>query len=273
MSQQSESLRDKIGHIIFESDSGLARAFDVALLVAIVISVLVVMAETVEPWATEHAGVLRRVEWFFTILFTAEYLLRVYSAYDPKRYMLSFYGVVDFLAILPTYLSLFIPNIHLFAVIRALRLLRMFRILKMARYIGEANTLMIALRASRAKITVFLYAVLTVVIILGTVMYLVEGREAGFSSIPMSIYWTVVTLTTVGYGDITPQSPLGRFIAGFIMILGYGIIAVPTGIVTAELTRHDETRGMKEKICRACNFKALYKEAAYCSRCGKKFDD
>jgi len=260
--------REKLGHIIFEADTPAGKAFDVGLLVAIVLSVGVAMAESVEGISLQYSSELRKLEWIFTILFTGEYLLRLYTAYSPKKYASSFFGVVDLLAILPTYASLFVTGSHYLIVIRGLRLLRMFRVLKMARYVGEADSLMKALRASRPKIVVFLYTVLTLVIILGTLMYLIEGKESQFKNIPTSIYWTVVTLTTVGYGDITPQSPFGRLVAGFIMILGYGVIAVPTGIVTAELTRGEQRLS---KSCPKCHMNSADAHAKFCSKCGAEF--
>ena len=272
--------KEKIGHIIFEADTPAGKAFDVGLLIAIVLSVVIAIADSVEWIAVEYSKELIQLEWILTILFTIEYGLRIYSAFNPRKYIFSFYGIVDLLAILPTYISLLVPNTHYFIVIRALRLLRMFRVLKMARYVSEADVLMQALKASRPKITVFLYTVITLVIVLGTLMYLIEGREGGFSNIPISIYWAVVTLTTVGYGNITPQSPLGQFVAGFIMILGYGIIAVPTGIVTAELTRsereHGHGHGQEQgqiPSCTKCKAMIIDMLANYCSRCGEPVND
>ena len=229
------SWRARAYHVVFQSDSPAGRAFDVALIGAILVSVLVVMLESVASFRDAHGVLLRRLEWAFSLLFTAEYLLRLVVVRRPMSYARSFFGVVDLLAVSPFYLSLAIPGMQFLLVIRLLRILRIFRVLKLARYLDEASTLSDALVASRRKIAVFVFTVVTVVTILGSLMYLVEGGENGFTSIPVSVYWAVVTLTTVGYGDISPATPLGQFLSTIIMVLGYGIIAVPTGIVTVEL--------------------------------------
>lgn len=264
------SLRTRIGHVIFETDTPAARTFDVLLLIAILLSVLLVILESVASIRLQAGNLLRVLEWTFTILFTVEYALRIYSARRRRRYLTSFYGAIDLLAILPTYLTLFFAGTQYFAIVRGLRLLRVFRVLKLTRYLGEASVLAQALRASREKIIVFVTTVLTLVLIIGATMYVVEGPDNGFTNIPIGIYWSVVTLTTVGYGDVSPGTPLGRFLAGAVMIMGYGIIAVPTGIVTTELTR--ATLGSERRIqsCPSCGTEHHELDAAFCRRCGAK---
>ncbi|MCB0794994.1 MAG: ion transporter [Flavobacteriales bacterium] len=252
--------------IVFGTDTPLGKLFDVVLLWAIVISVVFVMLESVAELRERYGLLLHIFEWFFTILFTLEYLLRLWIVEKPIRYAKSFFGVIDLLSILPTYLAAFLPGAHGFMVLRTLRLLRVFRVLKLVRYISEAGTLARALAASRRKILVFLSAVLALVIVFGTIMYLVESPEAGFTSIPRSIYWAIVTLTTVGYGDIAPQSVLGQFIASVIMILGYAIIAVPTGIVGVEMSKLEEP-GVE---CPTCHTAGHRSDANYCRRCGQE---
>lgn len=261
------SLRNRIGTIIFESDTPAGRAFDIALLWAILLSILVVLLESVQDIAFEYGSWLRGLEWAFTILFTIEYLLRVYSARKRMRYVRSLYGIIDLLATLPSYVALVLPTSHYFIVLRAVRLLRIFRVLKLVRYLGEAESLMLALRASQRKIAIFLYTVLTLVCIIGTLMFVVEGPDNGFTSIPTSIYWAIVTLTTVGYGDIAPQTTLGQCIASTVMILGYGIIAVPTGIVTVELSRVPSPAS-PQRICTNCGKQVGAVDAAFCQYCG-----
>jgi len=280
------SFRQRLGDIIFETDTPAARGFDVALLWAIVLSVALVLLESMTGVRDRYGDLLRGLEWGFTALFTVEYVARIYTARRPLRYVRSFYGVIDALAILPTYLSIVLVGSQYLLVIRSLRLLRVFRVLKAARYLGQAGVLVRALRASREKITVFLVTVLTLVLIIGSAMYLIEGPRNGFDSIPVAIYWAIVTLTTVGYGDIAPGTPVGKVLAGAVMILGYAIIAVPTGIVTSELTRASvwESRpaptadpglapGAGEGSggaprCDACGAGGHAADAAYCRRCG-----
>ena len=264
---EHKAWRGRLHEIIFEAETPLGRTFDVVLLMAILLSVLVVMLDSVEPIQVRYGHLLDILEWIFTVLFTIEYLARLVAVTKPFRYARSFFGLVDLLSILPTYLSLMLVGAESFLVIRILRLLRVFRVFKLVRYIGEASQLTDALRASRPKIIVFIGAVFTMVVIMGTVMYLVEGREHGFTSIPRSIYWAVVTLTTVGYGDIAPKTVLGQTIASFIMILGYGIIAVPTGIVTAEITQQ-KVRGTTRKACPGCGKEGHDEDADYCKFCG-----
>ena len=236
---------------------------------AILLSVTCVMLESVPSIKAEHGGALRVAEWFFTILFTIEYLLRLWIVQHSRSYALSFLGVVDLLAILPTYLSLFLTGSQSLAVVRGVRLLRVFRVLKLVRYVREGSQLASALYASREKITVFVSAVVCIAVIFGTVMYLIEGNESGFTSIPTSIYWAIVTLTTVGYGDVAPSTTLGRLLSGLLMILGYSMIVVPTGIVTAEMARA-ETASADLRACRNCQATRHAPDAKYCRICGAK---
>ncbi|MBN2226992.1 MAG: ion transporter [candidate division Zixibacteria bacterium] len=261
--------REIMHEVIFEADTPAGRYFDVLLIMSIVASVVAVMLDSVHGIHVQYGDILYRVEWFFTLLFSVEYVARIISVGRPWRYMTSFFGIVDLLAILPTYLSVIIPGSQYLLVIRILRVLRIFRVLKLALYISEARLLRQALRASRHKIIVFLFTVLTIVIIMGSIMYLVEGERHGFTSIPRSIYWAIVTLTTVGYGDISPQTNLGQALAAVIMILGYGIIAVPTGIVTVELSR---ARGNEQTAwaCPECGRNDHDNDAVYCKHCGAK---
>ena len=261
------ALRRRVFEIIFLSDSPPGKLFDILLLVTIGSSVLVVMLESVAVIRVGREALFHYAEWIFTILFTIEYFLRIWCVRRPVRYVTSFYGIVDLLAVLPTYLSLLVTGAGYLLVIRILRLLRLFRILKLARYVGAADLLLEALGRSRRKIVVFLYAVLTIVTICGALMYLIEGPENGFSSIPRGVYWAIVTLTTVGYGDITPNTVIGQSLSAVVMILGYGIIAVPTGIYAAELrgvmiNRHDE------KKCPECSRTGHDEDAAFCKHCG-----
>ena len=269
MAAKMSPTRERIHEIIFEADTPAGKAFDVALLVFIILSVVAVMLESTSTVAAQYGRELSAFEWLVTILFTIEYLLRLYSVRRPARYARSFFGIVDLLAILPTYLSLIIPGAQSLLVIRALRLLRVFRVLKLAQFVGEASELTAALRGSARKIIVFLGAVLTIVIIVGSMMYLIEGEANGFASIPTSIYWAIVTMTTVGYGDIAPQTPLGKILASALMILGYGIIAVPTGIVTVEIagTLRHSTR---TEACMECGGEDHASDAVFCKYCGSK---
>lgn len=261
------ALQFRLHAIIFESDTPAGKWFDVALLWAIMLSVFAVVLESVVSIRTAYGSTLRAVEWIFTVLFTLEYALRLFCVKQPLRYALSFFGLVDLFALLPTYLSLFFAGAQTLLVIRALRLLRVFRVFKLGRYVGEAQILMTALRAGRAKITVFLGSVLTIVLIIGTMMYLIEGESNGFTSIPRSVYWAIVTMTTVGYGDITPQTFLGQFLAAVLMIVGYGIIAVPTGIMTVEIAEASR-RVINPRVCRSCSAEGHDTDAVYCKRCG-----
>lgn len=261
--------RGKLHEIIFEADTFLGKLFDIVLILSIILSIIAVMLDSIASIRAGYGNILLIVEWSFTILFTIEYILRILAINIPRRYIFSFYGIVDLLAILPTYLSLFLPGTQFLLVIRVLRVLRIFRVLKFVQYISEAKMLRQALSASRRKITVFLFTVLSVVVIVGSMMYLIEGPENGFTSIPKSIYWSIVTLTTVGYGDISPNTPLGQVLASVLMILGYGIIAVPTGIVTVEFSKLKETE-ISTQSCPNCGSEGHDKDAAYCKFCGFK---
>jgi len=261
------SRRERVYQVIFGHDTRAGKAFDVSLILLIVASVIVVMLESVASVRIGQGGLLRRLEWGFTIAFTAEYALRLWCVPKAARYARSFFGVVDLLAIMPTYLSLVFPGGQALLSVRALRLLRVFRVLKLAHHVAEARVLMRALRQSRDKITVFVLAVITLVVILGSMMYLIEGSAHGFTSIPRSVYWAVVTLTTVGYGDIAPQTTVGQALAALIMIMGYAIIAVPTGIVTVELG-YASRRAKMERACAQCSSIDHDSDARYCKRCG-----
>jgi voltage-gated potassium channel len=264
-----EGWRARAHEIIYEAETPAGKAFDVALIVTILLSILVVMLESVPSIAERYGGVLRLAEWAFTVLFTVEYVLRLLCVGVPASYARSFFGVVDLLAVLPTYVSLFIPGAQALIVIRALRILRVFRVLKLVHYVSETEDLVRAMRASARKILVFLFAVVTLAVILGSLMYLVEGPEHDFTSIPKGIYWAIVTLTTVGYGDLTPQTTGGQMVASLIMILGYGIIAVPTGIVTVEMGLARRSH-VSTEACRDCSAEGHDVDATYCKFCGAK---
>jgi voltage-gated potassium channel len=261
--------RGKLHEVIYEAETPAGRAFDVALIWLIILSVAAVLLESVRGVRDRYGAALYAAEWVFTVLFTAEYFLRLVSVRRPLAYAKSFFGIVDLLAIIPTYLSLIVPGSQYLLVVRILRLLRVFRVFKLAEHLTEADVLMRALRASRRKISVFLLTVLTLVVIIGALLYVVEGEANGFTSIPMSIYWAVVTLTTVGYGDISPQTPLGRTLAAAVMIIGYGIIAVPTGIVTVELAQA-AGRGHSSQACPACSAEGHDADAVHCKYCGER---
>lgn len=262
--------RSKLHEIIYEADTPLGRIFDVILLILILLSVIFVMLESVEPIDRKYHEYLYIGEWIITIFFSLEYILRIITVKKPTRYIFSFYGIIDFISTIPLYLSFILAGSSYLLTVRALRLLRIFRILKVTRYIGEANKLTKALKNSRPKILVFLFTVLIIAIIAGTLMYLIEGEESGFTSIPRSIYWAIVTLTTVGYGDIAPTDPLGQFIAAILMIMGYGIIAVPTGIVSAEYaTADDDEVHTNTQVCSNCNELDHHDDAKYCHNCGE----
>jgi len=263
------NLRERLFIIIFESDTPAGKWFDVILIMSILLSVTAVMLDSVKSINQEYGAFLYSVEWLFTVLFTIEYILRLSCTRRPVRYVSSFFGIVDLLAILPTYISIFIPGSQFLIAIRILRILRTFRVLKLVQYMNESQLLLQALWVSRRKIIVFLFAIFTMVIIFGSFMYLIEGEENGFTSIPKSVYWAIVTMTTVGYGDISPQTDLGQILASLIMIMGYGIIAVPTGIVTAELT-HLAGQKAIHQVCRDCNCQDHEADAKFCRQCGKK---
>ena len=269
--KDNHHLKEKIHEIIFEADTPAGKAFDVVLLIMIVASVLAVMLETIPSLASRYGRLFYVIEWIFTISFTIEYFLRIYCLYRPREYIFSFFGLVDLLAILPTYLSIFISGAQSLLVIRVLRLLRVFRIFKLGHFLSEGNYLRRALRASVPKLSVFMLFVLLMVTIIGSVMYLVEGGEenTGFSSIPQSVYWAIVTLTTVGYGDITPTTDLGRFISAIVMMLGYAVIAVPTGIVSVEIFR-SKKQPLNTQACRYCGQEGHDDDAIYCKYCGER---
>lgn len=269
-----EGLRQNVWRVIFQHDTKWAKRFDIILLWLIGASVLVIMLESVEALEAKYVTLFHVLEWIFTIIFTIEYGLRIWVVRRKRRYIFSFFGIVDFLSILPTYLGLFVAGSQYLMMIRILRLLRMFRVLKMARHVGEANVLLDALRASRTKILVFVFGVLTLVCVEGTLMYLIEGRNegTGFTSIPTSIYWGIVTITTVGYGDIAPVTVLGKMMASVIMLTGFAIIAVPTGIVTAEIGRRMRVE-MDTRRCGNCGLVGHDPAAEYCKMCGKELDE
>ncbi len=259
--------RQSLHEIIFEADTPAGKLFDVGLLATIVLSVAAVILESVGWIRTHYGAILRVAEWVFTALFTLEYVLRVVSVRRPWSYVTSFFGIVDLLAILPTYLSLFVTGAQSLLVIRALRLLRVFRVFKVARYVGEVIALMGALRATRAKIAVFLLTVLILALIMGSVMYVIEGEERGFTSIPRSFYWAIVTITTVGYGDIAPQTFLGQAVAAVAMVLGYSLIIIPTGIFAMELVKTAH-KPLTTQACPDCTREGHDADAVYCKYCG-----
>jgi voltage-gated potassium channel len=283
-SEHKHNWKTKLHEIIYEADTPAGKLFDVVLLIAILASIILVMLESVNSFDEKYHVYLNISEWIITILFTIEYILRIVTVKRPLKYITSFYGVIDLLSTIPKYLSLVFVGTHALVALRALRLLRVFRILKLARYLGASNQLTSAIKASRAKISVFLFAVIIAAIIFGTIMYLVEGEENGFTNIPKSVYWCIVTLTTVGFGDIAPQTPLGQFIATIIMVLGYGIIAVPTGIVSAEYTRatdpkealsdeeheHLKSVSLNTQCCVSCLAEQHQDGAEFCHKCGHK---
>ena len=271
----ANNLKSKLHTIIYEADTPMGKLFDVVLLILILVSVILVMLESVTSIDTHYHDLLYFGEWVITIFFTVEYILRIITVKKASNYIFSFYGIIDFLSTIPLYLSFILAGSNALLAVRALRLLRVFRILKITRYMGEANKLNKALRDSKPKILVFLFAVLILSIIAGTIMYLVEGEQSGFVSIPVSVYWCIVTLTTVGFGDIAPVTPLGQFIAAIIMIMGYGIIAVPTGIVSAEYaSKKPHTVDDPEYIhvntqsCQNCNENNHNDNAEFCHKCG-----
>jgi voltage-gated potassium channel len=270
LSEQSapEGFRHRLHEIIFEADTPAGKLFDVILLWAIILSVATVLLESVPPLRERYGEALRAIEWFFTALFTVEYVLRLVSVLKPLRYARSFFGLVDLLALLPTYLSLLLPGAQSLLVVRVLRLLRVFRVLKLASFLGQAEILLTALRNSREKITVFLCGVLSTVVIMGAVMYLVEGEQNGFDSIPRGMYWAVVTMTTVGFGDITPKTVIGQFFASLLMIAGYGILAVPTGIVSVELAAAARKAHVDTQACPGCGTYGHDADAKHCKYCG-----
>lgn len=269
-----EKLKGKLHQVIFGTDTPAGKAFDIALILLIAASVLVVILESIPKVKSDYLQYFDSVEWFFTVVFTLEYLLRVWISRKPLSYVFSFFGIIDLMTVLPTYVSLLIPGAESLLVIRMLRLLRVFRIFKMVRFIHEAHLILLALQSSLRKITVFIMTVMTLVTIMGTLMYLVEGEHSGFSSIPAGMYWAIVTVTTVGFGDITPSTGLGQFIASILMLMGYAIIALPTGLVTAEFVAQKREAEGEGKIltCNNCAYVETDLNANFCKRCGESFE-
>ena len=266
-------IRSKLYVIVFGTETRIGRLFDIVLLWAILGSILVVTLESVKSLDEQYETLFAVVEWIFTILFTIEYILRIIILKKPLSYIFSFLGIIDLLALVPTYLSLFVTGGAYLVVIRAIRLLRIFRILKLSRYLSEAQMLGNALMASKYKLFVFIGTVISVVLIMGTLMYVIEGAEHGFTSIPRSIYWCIVTITTVGYGDIAPETILGQTLASVLMLMGYAIIAVPTGIVTGELVKENSKRNIvpDRKSCLSCGASTENLTAHYCDQCGERY--
>lgn len=264
----AKNWKSRLHEIIYEADTSIGKWFDIVLIFLILSSIILVILESVEPFDQEYHRFLYTAEWFITIVFSIEYIARFLSIKKPFRYVFSFYGIIDLLSTIPLYLSFIFPGSQVLIVIRAIRLLRLFRILKMVKFIGEARKLKNALWDSRTKITVFIFAIMVISIIIGTLMYLVEGEEAGFTSIPKGIYWTIVTMTTVGFGDMVPLTALGQTISVIVMVMGYGIIAVPTGIVSAEFSRQNKLIHTNTQACPNCNAHYHNDNAKYCYNCG-----
>lgn len=265
-------LRSRLYIIIFGTETKAGRLFDVVLIYVIIASVLALMLDSIAAVSQRFGGWLTLMEWAFTVLFTLEYLVRIYCSPRPLAYMRSFYGLIDLVSILPTYLGLIFPGANYVLVVRLLRVLRIFRVLKLARYMSEANVLIRSMLLARRKIFVFFFVVLVLATIFGSIMYIVEGPEHGFTSVPISIYWTIVTITTVGYGDMTPKTPLGQLVATAVMLTGYSIIAVPTGILTAELAQ-EINRERTAKTCANCNRSGHDQDAGYCKHCGSPIEE
>jgi voltage-gated potassium channel len=259
--------RARLYRIIFGTDTPAGQGFDIVLIYIILASVLLVMLDSVESFSEPYSTTFFRLEWFFTLLFTLEYLVRIYCSPRPLRYMRSFYGIIDLLSILPSYLAFFITNANFLMIIRLFRVLRVFRVLKLMRYLSEANVLLRSMKMARRKISVFFFLVIVLTSVFGSLMFVLEGPEHGFTSIPKSIYWAIVTITTVGYGDITPQTPIGQTIAALAMLTGFAIIAVPTGIITAELSLEMQ-RSRQTIRCRQCQYPGHDSDALYCKNCG-----
>lgn len=270
MTVVNNTWRSRLQEVIFESNTSAGKIFDIGLLIFIIASICVVMLDSVAALHDRYWRIFFVLEWFFTIVFTIEYILRIIAVRRPLLYMVSFLGLVDLLAIIPMYLSLFLAGAQSLLVLRALRLLRIFRIFKLTHFLSEMSFLGAALRSSAKKISIFMLVVIAVVVILGSVMYLAEPAENGFTSIPESIYWAIVTITTVGYGDIAPATPTGKFIASVIMLIGYGIIAVPTGIITTEIALMSRTKPKGHEACPACGREGHDLDAVFCKFCGEK---
>jgi voltage-gated potassium channel len=272
MAKKRTALQEKLYIIIFEADTPAGKAFDILLIISILANTVVIMAESVASIRSNHPVLLNVLVWLFVAIFSVEYLLRVWVSRNRKEYIFSFFGIVDLSAILPVYLSVLFPQALFLTVVRVFRLLRLFSILKMSRYIEESGNLLRALKASRPKIIVFLFTILFIVVMVGSLMYIIEGPENGFTNIPESMYWAVVTVSTVGYGDISPQTTPGKILSSILMIIAYGIIAVPTGIVTYELAQ-TQLLDRVTKVCPKCSKEATASEDSYCSNCGTEFKD
>jgi voltage-gated potassium channel len=266
--EKDKTWRLRLHEIIYESNTFAGKAFDISLLILIIASIIIVMLDSVEQWHNLHGPLFSQLEWLFTYVFTLEYILRLISIKKPWRYVFSFLGVIDMLAIIPSYLSILYAGAQSLLVLRGLRLLRIFRIFKLTHFLSEMKFLGGAIKGSLTKISIFMLVVLTLVIILGSMMYLIEKGQHGFSNIPDSIYWAIVTITTVGYGDISPVTPLGKFVASIIMLMGYGIIAVPTGILTNEIALQARKKEQKHEVCPGCGKEGHDADAKYCKDCG-----
>jgi voltage-gated potassium channel len=265
---EENKLKNKLHKIVFEADTKAGKLFDEILIVLIILSLIIIMIDSIPNQSVKLETFLILLEWFFTIIFTLEYFLRIYLTNKPLKYILSFYGIIDFLSIIPTYLGIFIPKSFAMTSIRMIRLIRIFRILKLVRFLGASDHISKSLHRSRYKIGVFFLVVLILVTIMGSIMYMVEGPAAGFTSIPLSIYWAIVTITTVGYGDIAPQTAFGQLIASIVMLTGYAIIAVPTGIITSELSKKEEVINTNTQICQNCHLESHDDDAKFCKNCG-----
>ena len=270
MEKRIEALRHTLYQVIYQAHTPAGRVFDIVLIISILISVLTIILDSVTEINQQYSKALYIIDWVFTILFTVEYLLRIFCIHRPLKYITSFYGIIDLLSIVPSYIGLFIPGSRYLQVIRILRVLRIFRVLKLVQYVNQSNQLLNALSASRPKIAIFLFTISTLLVIFGSIMYLIEGPENGFTNIPVSIYWAVVTLTTVGFGDITPQTDLGRAISAVVMVIGYAIIAVPTGIISNELSQEMKKQNtlLVKRICQKCHKMGHEIDANYCRICG-----
>lgn len=269
--ESRHGVRERLREVIFEAETRAGKGFDIALMVLIFVSVLAVMMESVAAHRARYGGWLDGIEWVLTIAFTIEYGLRLWTSHDSKQYARSFFGIVDLISILPSYIELLVPGGQALMVVRVLRLLRMFRVLKMIRHIKGANLLLRALMASRAKVTVFFFSLAMIALIAGTLMYLIEGDEGGdYTSIPISVYWAIVTLTTLGFGDITPTTPAGQLLTSILSLTGYAIIAVPTGIVVSEMNRAQGSLGTD--ACPSCGVHGHLSDARYCRRCGSEME-
>jgi len=267
-----DTIKNKLYIIIFEADTKGGRLFDLALIFCILFSTLIAMLESVEEVRMGYLYELRVVEWIITIIFTIEYIIRLYILKNKMNYVRSFYGMIDLMSILPTFIDLILPGTRYLTILRILRLLRIFRILKLFKYVRESSMLMHAIKNSKVKILVFVFAVLNIAFIFGSFMYVIEGPENGFTSIPRSVYWAIVTLSTVGYGDIAPGTVLGQILTTFIIILGYGIIAVPTGIISLEMRLAHKNNQTLTRLCQLCMHEGHDQDATFCKKCGGRLE-